>query len=663
MKISKGKNKFVSIQKQLVARNTRYMCGLSFVMLLLIISTATLLTQDTLKLTMTQIAENGAHNLTNQINTYTLCMNGISDSPYFANPAANRDQVVARLQTKTETYWAFTSFIDLDGNDYMTGENHSGKDFFNRPLSSSDTYVSSPQYRDDGYYFIFSVAAKYNDEVIGVFYMISNYEYFASLLDSTTVGETGKTYVVTKSDKVIIDEDIGTGIQVGASNHLNKNESQLEMEKTAESGEVGFSNYWGETSNRVAGYAPVAGTDDWILITTADSNEFLKNFTIVMGFAVFVAIFSVCLCVYLNIRSIKKFIVPINQCVDRIVTLAKGDVYSPVPAITSRNEAGLLAKGTEDIVGSIAQILKDEENLLQSMANGDFTKESHCPEAYVGDFAVLLSSLTLIKGKLNRTLTEISHSSTQVNGAAGIVSMSACNLAEGTAQQETSARQLVKAFSIITEEVENSSTRATAIRDGIKRTGEEVHLGQTQLNELVLAMEDISESAQKIEDIIKGIEAIAFQTNILALNASVEAARAGTSGRGFAVVADEVRNLSIRSTSHVEATAGLVDVTIRAIENGRKIVQSTSENMNNIVAEVENAVEGTREISEAMERQSSAVLTIGKSMEEISVVIENTSATSEESASTSEELSAFADSLQTMVAEFKLKEDTFGSKK
>ncbi len=650
--------KFVSIQKKIVFRNTRYMMWLCMVMMVLIITTASLLTQDTLRLTMKQVAINGANNLSNQIYVYTLCMNGISDSPYFADPEANRAQVVARLENKMATYWAFTSFVDLDGNDYMTGENQSGKEFFQRALSSEDTYVSSPEARSDGMYVTFSCAAKYNNEVIGVFYMMSDYDYLHSLVNATSVGETGKTYVISTDNKVIFDDEIETGILVSASNHLGKSDSHVDMEAIAMAGnygDAGFDNIWDENGLRVAGYTPVSGTDGWILITTAMSSEFLKNYNLVISITFAISIFMMSLFVYLNIRSTRSFTIPITECAERISNLAKGDIYSPVPNVRTNDEAGLLAQSTEEITTSLSKVLQDEEMLLTSMANGDFTVESQFPEAYVGDFAPLLQSLNTIMDKLNLTLQDISRSSTQVNGASNVVSMSASDLAEGTARQESSTQDLVSAFDTISTEVENSTLRATAIRDGIFRTGDEVRAGQEQLEELVVAMDDIAESARKIEDIIKGIEDIAFQTNILALNASVEAARAGTSGRGFAVVADEVRNLSVRSEKHVAATAGLVDLTIKAIESGTKIANNTAENMKNIVIEVESAIEGTQEITQAMETQNKAIETIGSSLEEISSVIANTSATSEESASTSEELAAYADSLHDMIAQFKLK--------
>lgn len=650
------KKKMVSIQKKLVLRNTRYMCVLSLSMSIMIVVIVSILTQDALRLSMKQVAVNGAYNVSNQIYIYTLCMNGISDSPYFEDPEANREEVVARLENKMATYWAFTSFVDLEGNDYMTGENHSTKEFFTTPLSTNETYVSFPEVTNDGTFITFSAVAYYEEEIIGVFYMKSDYNYFHSLVDQTSVGETGKTYIITTNNQVVINEDVEAAVGTGASN--NAPDAQKNMEANAISdGGTGFSNYFGENGNRVAGYTPVEGTDGWILITTADTNEFLVNFNFAMLATLILSVFFVTFYSILNFYSTKSFIVPMIHCVERISDLANGDIFSPVPKIKNNDESGLLAESTQAIANSLAKVLKDEEYLLESMANGDFTVESKYPEAYVGDYAPLLSSLNSIKVRLNATLALIQQSSLEVNHAALSVSDSATLLAEGTVKQEVSTRELSDVFELITKEIVSSTEEATTVRDISKRTGAEVHIGSQRIDELVVAMGDITESASKIVEIIKGIEEIAFQTNILALNAAVEAARAGTAGRGFAVVAEEVRNLSLRSSTHVEATAGLVDATIQAVDNGTKIARETSESMKVVVKEVDESIVAIDKIARSMEEQSREIEKISGNMDDITLVIASTAATSEESAATSEELSAHASGLRDMIAEFKLREN------
>lgn len=650
------KRKTASIQHKIVHSNIRYM----LILITIIIAFASygmyMLSHDILKLTMSEVANTGAKNLSNQIYIYNMSMNSVNDSPYFANPELNRNNIVTRLEAKAEEYWAFCSFVDMNGNDYMTGENQSSTEFYQRALQG-DTFVSSPIVMDGGVYYIFSSAAIYNGEVVGVIYMISDYYYIHGLVTENSVGETGRTYVINTNDRVIIDEDIIAGISTSASKHLEKSASHIEFEaqaikSTSDTGGFGF--YGEDGVYCVAGYAPVANTDGWILVTTAETMEFMESFQFVLVVGILLIIVMVSLFIYLNFRSTKNFVVPITQCVERISMLAQGDIYSPVPKVNRNDESGLLAESTQNIVKSLTVVIQDITHILGSMADGDFRVESQAPHQYIGDFQPILHSFDQIIYKLNNTLTQINQSSYEVNSAAHVVSQSASSLAEGAVKQETSSSELASILENFAEQITISTQRANQVRDISLRTGEEVHKGKEQIKALVEAMSEITDSASKIVEIIKGIEEIAFQTNILALNASVEAARAGTAGRGFAVVADEVRNLSIRSTKHVEATAGLVDATMQAVVNGTKLAVDTADGMELVVQEVDESIAAIQDIAEAMEAQSGDLTRITSNMEEIVSVIANTSATSEESASTSEELSAHATNLKSMMTQFSL---------
>ena len=174
------------------------------------------------------------------------------------------------------------------------------------------------------------------------------------------------------------------------------------------------------------------------------------------------------------------------------------------------------------------------------------------------------------------------------------------------------------------------------------------------MNELVQAMDEIATSSGKIQKIIKTIEDIAFQTNILSLNAAVEAARAGDAGKGFAVVADEVRNLANKSADAVKSTTALIADSAAAIENGNRIVQDTDKALRNVMEKTDGVNSLVGKIAQATQNQSLAIEQINIGVEQISNIVQSTSATAEETAASSAELANQSQLLKNLVEKYKI---------
>ena len=168
-------------------------------------------------------------------------------------------------------------------------------------------------------------------------------------------------------------------------------------------------------------------------------------------------------------------------------------------------------------------------------------------------------------------------------------------------------------------------------------------------------MTRISDDSKQISTIIATIENIAFQINILSLNAAVEAARAGTAGKGFAVVADEISSLASKSDEAAKATKNLIESSAATIAEGSRVMNRVSEALERTGQLAGNVTTKMEQVVEAVEKQTVAMEQVATGVEQISAVVENNSATSQECAAASEELSGQSALLKELISTFKIR--------
>ena len=172
--------------------------------------------------------------------------------------------------------------------------------------------------------------------------------------------------------------------------------------------------------------------------------------------------------------------------------------------------------------------------------------------------------------------------------------------------------------------------------------------------QLTVATRNVDQSSVQIGSIIKTIEDIAFQTNILALNASVEAARAGSAGKGFSVVADEVRNLASKSSQAAQNTNELIMSSIKDIKTGTESTNQAISAMQVINDCIESIKTLMDEIAAASVQQSEMITSVEDGIKDISKVVQANTTVAEDSADVSKELSNQANTLKNLIGQFKV---------
>ncbi|WOC31424.1 MULTISPECIES: methyl-accepting chemotaxis protein [Caproicibacterium] len=386
-----------------------------------------------------------------------------------------------------------------------------------------------------------------------------------------------------------------------------------------------------------ASYAAAQGVRDRSILITVIFN------LLTMAFVIFIGI------------SLSKLMTkPIRELERAAKEMAAGHFDSVRLSYQAKDELGSLADSMRTLIHVLNEVIQDEGHILSEMGQGNFEVRSKDLKLYNGDLTKLLDYMRNINGALCATLKEIQQSADQVSGGADQVSSAAQSLSQGTVQQASSLESLTQTVEDISQKIQANAKHAKRASGDAVGCQQDMISSNEKMQQMITAMNHISESSGEIAKIVKTIQDIAFQTNILALNASVEAARAGEAGKGFAVVADEVRNLANKSQEASQSTAKLIETSQNAVQEGTDIVNDTAAALTTAVEAIDKIAISIEKISRDSNDQATAVEHVTEGIEQISSVVQTNSATSEETAAASEELSGQAEMLKKTVGRFRL---------
>jgi methyl-accepting chemotaxis protein len=536
--------------------------------------------------------------------------------------------------------------------------------------SPHDSVVSSP-YLTTGADIVCSLMTKTTDNkgaplgMVGVDYTLTN---LTTDLSERRILKTGYLVIFDPSNHIVIDgrhpEFIGMTPEevreksLGDAQNLTAEENSLreslELRHRLVTGNDGEYTGRGDENHRKYAVTFTMPKLQWKLAVIFEQDELMEASysTLMHILASAIPLFAVTL--FLTGYFAFRISQPIKKMVDHLSRLALGDITADVPSddLARRDEIGLLARSMQDMIESS----RNELEVANALAQGDYTYSMPLRS----DVDMLGRALKSMMNTTVNTLSRVIHLVDTVNHGAEIVAGSSQSLTNGA---QTSAGALDDVSKSITQIDQQARDNALNIQEANKFADisrNAAQRGYHAMNDLTTSLADFQKSGQKIRDVVKLIDDIAFQTNLLSLNAAVEAARAGRHGRGFSVVAEEVRNLAARSAKAARDTGAMVEAMMQQMSAGIQLSVRSDKEFKEIVETVDKVAHLFEHIAEASSGQSSAISEIVHTLGQIGVIITNNNQQAAHLSQSAVNLSHQAEELRNSVSHFQMSSTAIG---
>ncbi|MGO5114417.1 methyl-accepting chemotaxis protein [Candidatus Avoscillospira sp. LCP25S3_F1] len=624
--------------------------------------------------TLTSQTETAAEEVDAFLSQYFGAVDGLLQSNVVLNVATDPNKVIlddaaefsrllSELRSMQQTYqdnvlnvW----YMDVTANELVLQDNSrllgSEVDFTQREwyiqcAAQKKTILTSAYEDGRTHEMVVTVAGPVmsNGQMLGVIGIDVSLEELSSTLNAISIGEGGYVVLIDSANLILASPDaslVGSdATQVGCSQNMMDvllNNQTVEGLPYTQNG----SSYYGSTvylsdfGYELLGVLHASEYDGHVASTVR---------VVVIGF-VLCALILAAIVTLLAVSIIR----PLKKLSNVAEHLADGELDVDYQA-KGNDEVAALGVSISRIVERLKtyiQYIGELSAVLNQMGQGDLVFQLKYD--YQGEFAKLKDALLDIQRNMSNTLSSVSQAAVQVNMGADQIATGAQALAQGATEQASAVQDLSNTVRELEEKVTNGAQQANTMITRLEQVKDEVDASNGQMQEMLVAMGDISRHSSDIGKIIKTIDDIAFQTNILALNAAVEAARAGEAGKGFAVVADEVRSLAGKSAAAAQETNELIERSVTAVKRGEGIAHSTADVLASAASKSTEVVEAIEQVTRDYQEQADHLRDIATGVDQISTVVQTNSATAEESAAASQELAGQASYMQGEINRFHL---------
>ncbi len=519
-------------------------------------------------------------------------------------------------------------------------------------IETKETILTEPYIDSSTGKMILSAACPVIDDatgaVLGAVGMDISLDHMINIMSEYKIGSKG--YILLMSEN-------GTFLYHPQSDIIQKNVKDIDISKNVidavESKKDEFFRYQAQGTTKY-GCLQHAGETGYIVLSSLPLPEYYATLIGMVAALMLIFAAGILMITFSIKKSAAQLTKPILELNETAQQLADGNLDVNIQ-ITSSNEIGELGESFQKTVARLKEYIvyiDETSEVLAQIADGRLSID--LKNDYVGEFQKIKTALLNISDSMNQVMIGINESSERVSVGASELASASQVLAEGAEQQAASIEQLAATTNTVADQVENSRIEAEASAEATAQTASMIEENQVKMQQMMNAMDKIHQTSQQVVGIIQTIEDIASQTNLLSLNASIEAARAGDAGKGFAVVADEIGKLALESSKAANTTKELIEISMEEINRGNTITVGAMNSLKESVTAVDHVNDMIQNTAQNAVAQAESMKQLRAGIEEMAHGIQDNSAASQQTSATSEELASQAEILNTMVQKFEL---------
>lgn len=390
---------------------------------------------------------------------------------------------------------------------------------------------------------------------------------------------------------------------------------------------------------------------NWIIASSMYVDDFSESLNDIILTTLIICFLSIVFGIVVSYFISASFTKPIQEIITFIGELKESHFGNRLE-INRLDETGYIKQSMNEMADNLQAAFQNINRVMKGISEGDMSHQVAIDVK--GDLNELKKRINESIVRLCQMMLDVTTTTEELHGGAGDLSNAAQALAEGTIRQADSIQVVTASMQGVADQAKTNESNASLVKELTEKAQEEVASGNELMAAMLQSMNEIDTTSNNVEKVIIAIDEIASQTSLLAINAAIEAQRAGEFGKGFAVVAVEVKTLAERSAEAAKDTKKLIQASLSEVKNGSQNADATADVLSSISESMMKISDLIETILLGSNQQANNIEEINEGLSQVNLVVDQNSSISEENASASEEVSSQATELQGIIKQFKL---------